>query len=785
MRFRHCAWVRSVDFSPDGKRLASLTYSSRGDEGLFIWDTRTGKVEEHIPDLEGYSVAWSPDGNSLLIATRSKSAVIHDLVSGERRKLKGKGRGLDVAWSEDGRSVFLGSRSGVTKYRARDAKPLLRWSGRGDSISVASGRLAVASPYVKKSDSFRLYDIESGKRIKSVSPEAKFRDVSLSSDGKYIAIAPRRRRGRKAVVSVREVKGGKRVCRVRVKNDCIGRIAFLKGTHQLVILSGAGVVRRVDVETGKELVRIDGPRLARDALAVSDNGKYVATAGHTRRLGVWDLQTGKRLRPDIGHGHRITALAFARDGTLLASAGYDQTIRLWDVRESRLRHILRGHDDDIRAIAWSDDGRHLASVQHRDENKAFLWDARKGTRLHRFRNTPARATDLAFRGNGRVVIAGRRGQVHMWDVHARKETESTQIKPSAVRRRRRLYRPVALSKDGSKFAAFDRVDLQVIDLKSGTSYRIARAVSAKRRARDCVLSDGGYLAAWEQGGWIRVMETVSGQLIMRLQTDAEGSVEISFSGGGRFLACGSSERSGAVVYDLHTKQQVARFPASKRQYPALSGHGTRALCFSGDGSLLATGAEDGTILVWDVSDCNRAAEARGGFQDPAECWRGFASHDVSRAYSAWCGLNAQGGQAVAYLAKVMAPVRKPDAVELGELFRQLDSEDYQVRRKAYARLACLGSSVSDSLQQAQKTNTSLAASRRLRRLVKVMAGSRWKSPAVLQQLRAVHALRVIGTAQARTLLESLADGVKGAPQTRAARQSLRSLGPKARPDRDE
>ena len=51
---------------------------------------------------------------------------------------------------------------------------------------------------------------------------------------------------------------------------------------------------------------------------------------------LWDLQSGARLEEYTGHSHSIESLAISPDGKLLASASEDETIRIWDIKSGEL-----------------------------------------------------------------------------------------------------------------------------------------------------------------------------------------------------------------------------------------------------------------------------------------------------------------------------------------------------------------------------------------------------------------------------------------------------------------
>ena len=87
---------------------------------------------------------------------------------------------------------------------------------------------------------------------------------------------------------------------------------------------------------------------------------------------MWDLEVGQIYRTFRGHAGGIGAVAVSADGKLIASGGHDHKIRLWQADTGKLSHTLKGHTDWISSLAFHPDGRLLVSRCH-EQPFCFIW----------------------------------------------------------------------------------------------------------------------------------------------------------------------------------------------------------------------------------------------------------------------------------------------------------------------------------------------------------------------------------------------------------------------------
>jgi hypothetical protein len=129
------------------------------------------------------------------------------------------------------------------------------------------------------------------------------------------------------------------------------------------------------------------------SLALSPDGRLLATGGYDREILLWDLATRKPVRTLRGHNEAVFDLAFRPDGKILASASADRTLKLWDVESGQRRDTLTESTKALHAATWTPDGRHVLAggVDNRIRAWEVSADAKEGT-------NPIRASVFAHEG---------------------------------------------------------------------------------------------------------------------------------------------------------------------------------------------------------------------------------------------------------------------------------------------------------------------------------------------------------------------------------------------------
>ncbi len=408
----------ALAYSPDGKVLATAVAHGRV---VHLREPTTGEMQctLQLADAEAdvTDLAFSPDGKTLAVARgaislprRPAALELWDIATRQRRfRLLSPGGGLtaETQFSSDGRMVAAGAWDGtVSLWDVQSGKSVAVLEGRGRPVFGLTftrdrQRLyvqSVESPFDHKSSQLHVkcWDWATGKESPGIAglPDSAYR-FWFSPDLKELAVTSRH--------------GGLALWQLEPPDQEEKQLAKL----------------RLPLQT---LETFPGHREAILCLAVSPDGKTLATGSSDATIKLWDLP-GRRVRATLrGHVGSVGCLAFSPDGALLASSNggkrrlilisdkHPGEIKLWNVAEGRLEADLPTQSREVTALAFSPNGLLASALDWRPPKEMFaeirLWDvSRKAVQKTLQSRPPARdAGDrllttlaLAFSPDGRYL----------------------------------------------------------------------------------------------------------------------------------------------------------------------------------------------------------------------------------------------------------------------------------------------------------------------------------------------------------------------------------------------
>lgn len=570
----HPGRVSSLDFSPDGRRIATA-----GSHAARIWDIGTG--QEVVPPLEHQAdvlrVSYSTDGR---------------LVLSLRQPMDGNGLSCRVWDADTGRPVS----DWLAFSGAREA----RFSPDGRSLAVIEGQ------------SLRIYNSRTGRPASP--PMGHNHNVrlaplrSFSPDGRRIVTG-----GLDRTVRIWNTTTGK-LTAPAMNHFHWNAAAFSPDGHWVLSWSWAGdnTARMWNAATGAQ--RCD-PMRHPDALnyaEFSPDGTRLATVCKDRGVRIWDAETGSPILPPLWHTTPVTTIRFSLDGRTLLAATEDGVVRLWDLASaSPAGHRLP--DPGATFAQFSPDSRLVVTHSAgRSGGKARVWEAETGAPVGRPLSSPATWLRAgAFSPDGRSFAAmgptgGGRIDAWIWDL----ETRKVRVALLAHRLKQVGDRPIlAWSPDGHRIAtaagsshsgASGDFVVRIWDTQTG------KPVTPALRYDTTVFNldfspDGRFLliatgmsAVPSRPGEARILDASTGVLSHPPITAPWPCMAARFSSDGRrFVTAGpgSSFEGGVRVWDAATGRPLT--PPLRHPGAAVDAF------FSPDGLLVASVGD--AVQLWDAT----------------------------------------------------------------------------------------------------------------------------------------------------------------------------------------
>ncbi|WP_197995530.1 WD40 repeat domain-containing protein [Gimesia algae] len=431
---RHRLSIGGLDFSPDGKKLASLGHDNR----LFIWDVETGKLISQAIDGEdrfASEVKFVAPDRLWTLGTDDKLRWYH--FKNNALVFKNEVKLPENTWVQaaDDDSLFgLFPDLSLHVIAASTGKDLmpppfqptltesktLKPSQRMTTVAVASRSQNFA--YATANGTLTFGNQTKPAQTEKVKLDTPVAALATDQEGRFWVAATET--GDLLVITRDQLFAPRWLEKQEIDGPLVAP-KFSSDDKTLVSVKGPDNIIRTDIETGLVQQQITFP----ESKAMNDKN-YMTTVvadpdqiycgTYTGKVEVWDLKkstltasipvsrsgsaiTSLSLAPDgkqllagdaVGtavwvnlgndsppvsrqaHKGRVRAAAYSPDGRWAATAGEGGIVVIWDVAQQSKRSTLNGHDGLVQALAFSPDSHLLVSGDRQGELR--LWDTQTG-----------------------------------------------------------------------------------------------------------------------------------------------------------------------------------------------------------------------------------------------------------------------------------------------------------------------------------------------------------------------------------------------------------------------
>jgi WD40 repeat protein len=161
------------------------------------------------------------------------------------------------------------------------------------------------------------------------------------------------------------------------------------------------------------------------ALTFSPDGKKLA-ASIGPQATIWDVDSGKQLVSLEGTSPGVTPLAFSGDGKYIAG-GQGPAVKIWEADSGKVWKTLEGHKAGVSGVGFSADGKTLVSTAAMYNFRTtvvelWLWDLSTGKKLSEIDPKQFVITCLAMAPDRKTFATGSLdSSVKIWNLDEKKE----------------------------------------------------------------------------------------------------------------------------------------------------------------------------------------------------------------------------------------------------------------------------------------------------------------------------------------------------------------------------
>lgn len=581
--------ISALEFSPNGELLATGNW----DGGIKVWDVKNhrclAKMQRTGQFDRASELVFSPDGQCLASSGGRYDAIyvwhpetgeqIAKFTVDEKLQPRHRPSSIPITFSPDGR-LLIGAtpENTFSVWNIETGERLAHLTGHSFSLTALfrspCGKFLAS---VDRDGNLRKWEVDklttntSIPVVISLPKTINWMQYTFSPDGVLLAAMVSG-----TIITILDVENNRKIATLTHK-EVVQKVRFSQERSQLVI-TGEDTIQVWNIAKSEpQSPAIREHTSVCGAVKFSPNGKILAAGYWSGEIKLWDAQALKLQTIFRCEGlHMIRAIDFSPCGNKLAATSYDKAVRVWDIETPDAPPVeLTGHQAVLYTLAFSPKGNLLMSA---DANGVLgLWDVEHDYKLQMFTEKTKWIWSIAFSPDGKHLASAHHNEnARVWNVeNGKKITELSLVLPQ----------------DTSQYKGDARTIQTMLEwLEKGLAYN--PAPKAITFSPDGTLIAGG--AFREIGVWDA--KTYEIRMVIGQPQGCQRPEALTFSPCGRYLVSGASwqgtDKVSIRLWDVATGENIVTFWSHPTDI--------QSLAFSPDGTLLASGSLDGTILIWDM-----------------------------------------------------------------------------------------------------------------------------------------------------------------------------------------
>ncbi|MEH2306639.1 nSTAND1 domain-containing NTPase [Nostoc sp.] len=313
-------------------------------------------------------------------------------------------------------------------------------------------------------------------------------------------------------------------------------------------------------------------------VSFSPDSQIIASASEDKTVRLWD-KNGNLLNIFSDHKDSVINVVFSPDGKLIASASKDHTIKLWDLEKKELKSSSEGHFNEVSAVSFGLDSKTFISSGW--DKLVMFWKIDEYVpSVIRSEGHEAKVYYVTFSPDGETIAAvSEDGLITLWDKNGTYKRTFKGHQKSVTK--------VSFSADSKTLVSgsLDRT-IKIWDCTrkfNGHSSKILKIDFSLDCETIATASEDGTVKLWHRNG-----ELLSS---FKYHDDRVFNIDIKFNPNGKTIATASQN-----------EVKIWNFKGKKKESFSEHNSFVRTISFNPEGTEIAVGYVDGTVILWNIDD---------------------------------------------------------------------------------------------------------------------------------------------------------------------------------------